>query len=126
MHFKLILNRFLLNWRGKFLAQEVPGAGGLWRSSGALSARSSAAQRAMIFSVESMKNHHPQILFGHEAGNKTSLLLQISKERPIKGFIEDRRATLETVLNTPDINSIPCYLANNLLNSRELNLCQGY
>ncbi len=57
-------------------------------------------------------NLHPKLLYGHESGEKSSVLLQISKDRPIKGFIEDRRATLETVLKTPGINSIPCYLAS--------------
>ncbi|ABX09611.1 HAD family hydrolase [Prochlorococcus marinus] len=57
-------------------------------------------------------NLHPKLLYGHEAGDKASMLLKISKETPIAGFIEDRRKTLETVLNTPGLKSIPCYLAN--------------
>ena len=57
-------------------------------------------------------NLYPAILYGYEAGSKPSLLLQISKDRPIQGFIEDRRATLERVLETPEIDSITCYLAS--------------
>ncbi len=55
---------------------------------------------------------HPKILYGYEAGSKPSLLLKISKDQPIKGFIEDRRATLEGVLKTPGIDFVPCYLAS--------------
>ena len=54
----------------------------------------------------------PTLLYGYERGSKPEVLLQISKEYLIQGFIEDRRATLETVLNTPSISWIPCYLAN--------------
>jgi len=57
-------------------------------------------------------NLYPEILYGYEAGSKPSLLHQISKDRPIQGFIEDRRATLERVLKTPEIESITCYLAS--------------
>ncbi|KGG10745.1 HAD hydrolase [Prochlorococcus sp. SS52] len=57
-------------------------------------------------------NLHPNFLYGHESGQKTTVLLQISKDHSVRGFIEDRRATLETVLNTPGISSIPCYLAD--------------
>ena len=54
----------------------------------------------------------PTLLYGYEKGSKPEVLLQISKDYLIKGFIEDRRSTLETVLNTPSISRIPCYLAN--------------
>ena len=54
----------------------------------------------------------PTLLYGYERGSKPEVLLQISKDYSIQGFIEDRRATLETVLNTPSISWIPCYLAN--------------
>ncbi len=57
-------------------------------------------------------NLYPTLLYGYESGSKPEMLLQISKDYLIKGFIEDRRATLETVLKTPKISSIPCYLAN--------------
>ena len=53
----------------------------------------------------------PQVLYGYESGKKPNLLLQIAKERPIRGFIEDRRTTLETIINTPGLFSVPCYLA---------------
>ncbi len=70
--------------------------------------------KSTIFTAELLNylNLRPQLLYGYEAGNKTSILLKISKERLIQGFIEDRRATLETVLKTPGINCIPCYLAS--------------
>ncbi len=55
---------------------------------------------------------YPNLLYGHESGKKPNLLLTIAKDRPIKGFIEDRRRTLETVLNTPGLGLTPCYLAN--------------
>jgi len=54
----------------------------------------------------------PQLLYGHESGKKPDILLEISNKRPITGFIEDRRTTLETVLKTPALSSIPCYLAS--------------
>ena len=57
-------------------------------------------------------NIQPNILFGHEAGDKRTMLLQLYKTHEIKGFVEDRRATLEKVLKTPGLSSIPCYLAS--------------
>ncbi len=57
-------------------------------------------------------NLRPKLLYGHESGDKPRVLLEISKDRPVAGFIEDRRRTLEIVLNTPGLESIPCYLAN--------------
>ncbi len=56
-------------------------------------------------------NLFPKLLYGHESGEKPDLLLKIAKDYSIKGFIEDRRATLETVNKTPGLNSVPCYLA---------------
>ncbi len=56
-------------------------------------------------------NLYPKFIHGHESGSKPKLLSEISKECSIAGFIEDRRKTLETVIKTPGINSIPCYLA---------------
>ena len=56
-------------------------------------------------------NLKPKLLYGHESGSKPNVLLQLSKDQKIKGFIEDRRATLETVLNTPGLSFLPCYLA---------------
>ena len=52
------------------------------------------------------------LVYGHESGSKIERLRQLSNQYSIKGFLEDRRATLEKVLNTPEICSIPCYLAN--------------
>ncbi len=56
-------------------------------------------------------NLYPKVLYGHESGPKPKLLLELSNNLPIRGFIEDRRATLETVINTPGLSSISCYLA---------------
>ncbi len=56
-------------------------------------------------------NLYPSFIYGHEFGEKTKVLLEISKKRTIAGFVEDRRATLETVLKTPGLKTIPCYLA---------------
>ena len=53
-----------------------------------------------------------KFIYGYESGSKTDVLLQLSKDRIIKGFIEDRRATLEKVINTPELTSIPCFLAS--------------
>ena len=65
------------------------------------------------FTYQLLKNLNlqPKMLYGHESGTKQNVLLQLSKDQRIKGFIEDRRDTLEAVLNTPGLGSIPCYLA---------------
>lgn len=54
----------------------------------------------------------PHGLYGHESGRKPEVLLRLAAERPLRGFVEDRRATLETVLATPGLSSLPCYLAS--------------
>ena len=54
----------------------------------------------------------PQFVFGHESGSKPEVLTELLKKRRITGFIEDRRTTLETVIENPKLHSIPCYLAN--------------
>ncbi len=54
---------------------------------------------------------NPRLLYGHESGSKTNVLLQITKHHKLQGFIEDRRSTLEKVLKTPGLESLPCYLA---------------
>tara|TARA_A100001037_G_scaffold35726_1_gene27754 strand:- start:299 stop:886 length:588 start_codon:yes stop_codon:yes gene_type:complete len=54
----------------------------------------------------------PNLLYGHESGSKSKVLLELSTNYLIRGFVEDRRATLETVLNTPGLHSLPCYLAS--------------
>ncbi|WP_320663727.1 HAD family hydrolase [Prochlorococcus sp. MIT 1223] len=51
-------------------------------------------------------------LFGYEAGSKTEVLLEMSCNRTIRGFIEDRRSTLEKVLITPNLDTVPCFLAS--------------
>ena len=54
----------------------------------------------------------PKFVFGHESGSKPEILTELLKKHIIKGFIEDRRTTLETVLEDHKLQSIPCYLAN--------------
>ena len=54
----------------------------------------------------------PKLIFGHESGSKIDVLNQILRKRIIRGFIEDRRSTLEKVLEDPKLRSIPCYLAS--------------
>ena len=44
---------------------------------------------------------HPWRLYGREAGAKPEVLLRLQRERPLRAFLEDRRATLETVRATP-------------------------
>ncbi len=55
---------------------------------------------------------HPKLIYGHEAGNKVDMLIKLKSNFLITGFVEDRRATLETVLNTPALRYVPCYLAS--------------
>ena len=54
----------------------------------------------------------PKLVFGHESGSKVDVLKQLLQTRIIQGFIEDRRTTLEKVLEDPKLKSIPCYLAS--------------
>ncbi len=54
----------------------------------------------------------PKLVFGHESGSKVDVLNQLLQTRIIQGFIEDRRPTLEKVLEDPKLKSIPCYLAS--------------
>ncbi len=54
----------------------------------------------------------PKQLFGHESGNKSTVLLHLAETHSIKGFLEDRRETLETILSIKKLATIPCYLAN--------------
>ena len=54
----------------------------------------------------------PKLVFGHESGSKIDVLNQLLLKRRILGFIEDRRSTLEKVLEDPRARSIPCYLAS--------------
>ena len=55
---------------------------------------------------------HPSLLFGHEDGVKPEVLQRLKSERPLRGFVEDRRPTLETVLATPGLEELPCFLAD--------------
>ena len=57
-------------------------------------------------------NLQPKLVFGHESGSKIDVLNQLLHKRIIRGFIEDRRTTLEKVLEDPKLKSIPCYLAS--------------
>ncbi len=54
----------------------------------------------------------PNLLFGHESGDKHQVLTYLAHNRVIKGFIEDRRETLETVLAKKSLEKLPCYLAS--------------
>ena len=54
----------------------------------------------------------PKLIFGHESGSKIDVLNQLLHKRIIQGFIEDRRSTLEKVLEDPKARSVPCYLAS--------------
>ena len=54
----------------------------------------------------------PKLVFGHESGSKVDVLNQLLQKRIIRGFIEDRRTTLEKVLEDPKLKLIPCYLAS--------------
>jgi len=54
----------------------------------------------------------PNLVFGHESGSKVYVLNQLLHKKIILGFIEDRRNTLEKVLEDPKLKSIPCYLAS--------------
>ena len=55
---------------------------------------------------------YPSLLFGHEDGTKPEVLLRLKFQRPLRGFVEDRRPTLETVLATPGLEAVPCFLAD--------------
>jgi len=57
-------------------------------------------------------NLQPKFIFGHESGNKPEILTQLLREYTIKGFIEDRRSTLEKIREDQKLQSIPCYLAS--------------
>ena len=57
-------------------------------------------------------NIETSLLYGHESGPKTKVLSELLSKHLIKGFIEDRRATLETVKNNTELSSIPCFLAS--------------
>ena len=54
----------------------------------------------------------PAFVCGHESGGKTDVLKEIISTSSIKGFVEDRRETLEGVLAIEQLSSLPCYLAS--------------
>jgi phosphoglycolate phosphatase-like HAD superfamily hydrolase len=54
----------------------------------------------------------PARLLGHEAGPKPQVLLQLQEAWRLRGFVEDRRATLETVRGTAGLEALPCFLAS--------------
>ena len=54
----------------------------------------------------------PWRLDGREAGPKPEVLLRLQRERVLAGFVEDRRATLETVHGTDGLQALPCWLAS--------------
>ena len=57
-------------------------------------------------------NLQPSFVFGHEAGSKFEVLKKLSKENEIAGFIEDRRETLEKVVEILGPDLVPCFLAS--------------
>ena len=54
----------------------------------------------------------PWRLDGREAGAKPDVLLRLQAERPLRAFVEDRRATLETVRATPGLEALSCLLVS--------------
>lgn len=54
----------------------------------------------------------PIRLDGRESGPKPEVLLRLCREWVLKGFVEDRRATLEAVLETPGLEDLNCFLAD--------------
>ena len=66
------------------------------------------------FTAELLNYFHlkPSLLYGHEAGSKTNILIELTTTHILRGFIEDRRTTLEAVIQIPELNYLPCYLAS--------------
>jgi len=54
----------------------------------------------------------PACLDGRESGPKPEVLLSLSRDWHLRGFIEDRKATLETVRSTAGLERLPCWLAS--------------
>jgi hypothetical protein len=54
----------------------------------------------------------PVRLDGRESGPKPEVLLRLRREWALKGFVEDRRVTLEVVLETPGLKGLKCFLAD--------------
>ncbi len=55
---------------------------------------------------------HANHLHGHESGSKVDVLLELASEFSLLGFVEDRLSTLESVIATPKLSFLPCYLAS--------------
>ena len=53
----------------------------------------------------------PKLVFGHESGSKVDVLNQLLQKRIIRGFIEDRRTTLEKVLEKSNPEIYPLLLS---------------
>ena len=54
----------------------------------------------------------PWRLYGREDGAKPEVLLRLQQERALRAFVEDRRATLETVRATPGLERLTCLLVS--------------
>ncbi len=54
----------------------------------------------------------PERLDGHESGSKPEVLRRLACDWTLEGFVEDRRPTLETVLTTPGLETLPCWLVS--------------
>ena len=69
----------------------------------------------------------PELIFGYESGAKVDIISNLSLSYDIKGFIEDRRKTLENMLEISQIKFINYYLAEwgYLKSSDKIDLPQG-
>ena len=54
----------------------------------------------------------PHLIFGYESGTKVEIISKLSLKYDIKGFIEDRKKTLISVLENKETKNINCYLAD--------------
>lgn len=54
----------------------------------------------------------PTRLDGRESGPKPEVLLRLCKDWSLRGFVEDRRATLEVVRRTAGLEALPCWLVS--------------
>ena len=57
-------------------------------------------------------NIFPKFVYGYESGTKVEIIKKLIYEYEIKGFIEDRRETLNDIINCKETEEIPCFLAN--------------
>ena len=56
-------------------------------------------------------NITPDMIFGYQSGKKIDIIKNLSSEFNITCFIEDRKKTLNTILQDKQTRNIPCYLA---------------